>query len=64
MAYMHKRNIIHCDLKPSKLLFVRNLQTLKIFYLDYLSENKSLSTAVQYVDPEVCIFELSCVQRN
>ncbi|XP_034480372.1 putative mitogen-activated protein kinase kinase kinase 7-like isoform X2 [Drosophila innubila] len=49
MAYMHDSNIIHHDLKPSKLLFVHNLQTLKIGSSNCMTEVGSLS----YMAPEV-----------
>ncbi|XP_034480368.1 mitogen-activated protein kinase kinase kinase 7-like [Drosophila innubila] len=57
MAFMHDRNIVHRNLKPSKLLFVHNFQTVKIGSSSCMTEVSTQMTFATdlpvYMAPEV-----------
>ncbi|XP_034477773.1 mitogen-activated protein kinase kinase kinase 7-like isoform X2 [Drosophila innubila] len=57
MAYMHDRNIVHRNLKPSKLLFVHNFRTVKICSSSCMTEVSTQMTFATdiavYMAPEV-----------
>jgi len=57
---MHDRNIVHRNLKPSKLLFVHNFQTVKIGSSSCMTEVSTQMTFATdhavYTAPEVRFF--------